>query len=189
VTAPTGGEVCYWLNDRDEIVFVNDAWGAFAAANGGEHLSAADVLGRPLWGFVADPATQHLYRQVLARVRGGRAARFTFRCDSPDCRRLMEMEVGRGPEGVTEFRSRTLSEEVRQPQALLDPARPHSGGLVRVCGWCKKVDVGGRWEEVEEAVSRLALFERPVLPRLTHGICEGCFATMTETLKPREGRG
>jgi hypothetical protein len=187
VTTPAGADIRYRVNDRDEIVFVNDAWAPFAAASGDERTAAPGVLGRPLWGFIADPTTQQLYRDILARVRGGVPVRFTFRCDSPAYRRQMEMVVSAGPAGTVEFRSRVVSEGPRPPQPLLERDRPHSGDLVRVCGWCKKVDVGGRWAEVEEAVSRLGLFDRPVLPQLTHGICEDCHARMVATLRGPAG--
>lgn len=174
--------VLYRLNDRDEIVFVNAAWTRFAAENGGDRVAASGVIGRSLWEFVADPTTRHLYREVLARVRAGRAMRFTFRCDSPACRRLMEMEVARVPGGETEFRARTLSEETRPAQPLLETGGHRSGELVRMCSWCQRVEVRGVWLEVEEAAARLGLFELPVLPRLTHGICEPCYARMAEML-------
>jgi hypothetical protein len=55
--------------------------------------------------------------------------------------------------------------------------------LLRSCGWCKRVDVGGgEWAEVEEAVVRLRLFDLPKLPLLTHGMCEGCQARMLAML-------
>lgn len=181
-----GREIHYRLNDRDEIVFVNEAWDAFASTNAGEHLTATHVLGRPLWEFITDSTTQLLYRDILTRVRGGRPVRFALRCDSPDCRRLMEMHVACGPGGLTEFRVRTGAEEERSPQPLLDPHRAHSEEFLRVCGWCKKVDVGGRWAELEEAVPLLGLFERPLLPLVTHGICEDCYARMLATLKQDE---
>ena len=182
VLAQKHDEVHYRLNERDEIVFVNEAWDAFAARNSGGHLSSARVLGRPLWDFITDQATELLYRDVLARIRAGRLVRFVFRCDSADCRRRLEMEVSGGPGNGAEFRVRTLSEEARPPQSLFDPDRPHAEDLLRVCGWCKKVDVGSHWVEVEEAVSVLGLFERPLLPGVTHGICESCFAEMVATL-------
>ena len=175
-------EVHYRLNERDEIVFVNEAWDSFAARNSGGHLSSARVLGRPLWDFIADHATEFLYRDVLARIHAGRLVRFVFRCDSADCRRRLEMEVSAGPGGCAEFRVRTLAEESRPPQLLLDADRPHAEGLLRVCGWCKKVDVGGRWAEVEEAIPALGLFERSLLPGVTHGICESCFSEMAVSL-------
>lgn len=93
------------------------------------------------------------------------------------------MDVSPGPDGSVEFRVRTLSEEERPPQPLFDPGRPRSEDLLRVCGWCKKVDVGGRWKEVEEAVPLLGLFEQTLLPHLTHGICEDCYHGMIESIR------
>jgi hypothetical protein len=177
-----GNEIRYRLNDQDEIVFVNEAWDAFASANSGEHLTATHVLGRRLWEFIADVTTRLLYRDILARVRGDRPVRFVFRCDSPDCRRLLETEISRGQDGLAEFRVWALSEDKRQPQPLLDPDRPRSEEILQVCGWCKKVDVCGRWVEVEEAVSLLGLFERPLLPNVTHGICEVCNSQLIAAL-------
>jgi hypothetical protein len=177
-----GDEIHYRVNDRDEIVFANQAWNTFALANAGEHLTTPQVLGRPLWGFITDRTTRALYQDILARVRSGRSVRFILRCDSPECRRLLEMEVSRGLDDVTDFRVQTLSQKAREPQPLLDPDRPHSEELLRVCGWCRRVDAGGRWAEVEEAVSLLRLFERPLLPEVTHGICEDCYSRMVATM-------
>ena len=44
--ANVGGdaEILYRLDDRDEIIFVNDAWSVFANANDGEHLIPSQVL-------------------------------------------------------------------------------------------------------------------------------------------------
>jgi hypothetical protein len=180
-------EIHYRLNERDEIVFVNGTWDEFASANSGESLTAPQVLGRLLWGFITDRTTRALYRDVLARARGGFPVRFAIRCDSPACRRLLEMEIACGPENLVEFRVRTLSEEKRPSQLLFDPNQPRSEELVLVCGWCKKVHVGDRWAEVEEAVSLLGLFERKLLPDVTHGICEDCYARVAATLGRGEG--
>lgn len=175
-------DIIYRVNDQDEIVFVNEEWDRFAADNAGEAVTSSQVLHHPLWDFIIDSTTRELYRQVLKRIRDGRSLRFTFRCDSPSCRRLLEMEVGRGEDNSVEFRTRTLSEESRQPLALPESSAAGSNELLRVCGWCKKVFVGGSWAEVEEAVAQLRLFHRHFLPSMTHGICEGCYQEMTKTL-------
>jgi hypothetical protein len=65
VLASSGGEVHDRLNDWDEIVFVNEAWGPFPIANGNARLDTAEVLGRPLWEFISDPTTRQLYRDIL----------------------------------------------------------------------------------------------------------------------------
>ena len=175
-------DIIYRVNDQDEIVFVNQEWDRFAAANAGEAVMSSRVLRRPLWDFIVDSTTQELYGQILKRVRGGRSLRFTFRCDSPRSRRLLAMEVGRAQDGTVAFCTRTLSEEPRQPPALLAPSAARSNELLRVCAWCEKVSVGGSWVEVEEAVARLRLFESSLLPLMTHGICEQCRQNMAEIL-------
>lgn len=175
-------EILYRLNNEDQIIFVNNAWDQFASANEGGHLAGGQVLRRCLWDFIADSTTQQLYRDVLKRVRSGRPVRFGFRCDSPDRRRLMEMDILPKDNRAVEFRTRTVSEEGREPQLLLDVHQSRSDELLRMCSWCKKVDIGGDWTEVEEAVARLRLFEQAVLPNLTHGICETCFTNATSEL-------
>ena len=112
-------DIIYRVNDQDEIVFVNEAWDRFAACNAGKDVTSTQVLHRPPWDFINDSTTQGLYRQVLKRIRDGRALQFDFRCDSPACRRLLQMDVRRGEDGTVEFHTSTLSEEIRQPPALL----------------------------------------------------------------------
>lgn len=188
MTAPGGGgELLYQVNDRDEIVFVNESWSEFAKANGGEGLIALRVLGQPLWSFITDATTRQLYDDVLKRVRTGLQVQFQFRCDSPSWRRLLEMTVLQAPGGVIEFHTRTIRVEHREYQALLEPDRVHSDEFLPMCAWCKKVDIGGAWAEVEEAVTRLRLFERPLLPQLTHGICQGCYTEMMKLLEEPGG--
>jgi hypothetical protein len=52
-----------------------------------------------------------------------------------------------------------------------------------MCGWCKRVSVRNTWVEVEDAVLELRLFEREVLPDLTHGICPGCLETTERMMR------
>jgi hypothetical protein len=178
MTSPAN-EVVYRLNDRDEITYVNEGWCSFARANQAVGLDPEHVLHRPLWGFVADSSTRQLYRDLLASVRTGRTVRFEFRCDMPGCRRLLEMEVCPAGPGAVEFRTRVLWEQPRVPVSLLAEGSARSEDLLRVCSWCKRVDIGGEWAEVEEAVARLRLFDLPRLPMLTHGICQDCFTRLT----------
>jgi hypothetical protein len=172
-------DVVYQLNNRDEVCFVNAAFDEFAVANSGPTAASGTLLNRPVWNFVTDATVQHLYRDLLRRARAGHPIQFEFRCDSPTCRRLLEMKMDCLDDGMVEFRVRTISEDNRPFQALLDPGAARSDALLRLCAWCKKVHLEDVWVEVEEAAARLRLFERPLLPSLTHGICEPCRQTMT----------
>lgn len=178
----TDADLSYRINDRDEFTWVGENWAGFALSNRAPELAPELVLGRPLWQFVTDWTTEHLYRQLLVVVRAGRPVSFPFRCDAPEERRFMEMSIRPEAGGGLLFETRALSLEARPAVALLERAGPRADGpLLRSCGWCKRVDVGGAWAEVEEAVRRLRLFEQEP-PPVTHGMCEDCFMETSRKL-------
>jgi hypothetical protein len=89
-------DLLYQLNASDEIFSVNE-----------------------------DVETQHIYRLLHRRVRtGGEPVRFSFRCDGPGRRKLLELSISAGGEQGLIYRVRTLREEDRKPVPLLDPHRP-----------------------------------------------------------------
>ena len=178
-------DLLYQLNAGDEISSVSEEWLSFARANDGEPLLPPQVLGRPLWDFIADAETQHIYRLLHARVRTlSTPVRISFRCDGPDRRRLLELDISPGSEHQLTYRVRTVREEDRPRVPLLDPQQPRSERFVTMCGWCKRVATpSGTWLEVEVAVDQLRLFAEPLPPQLTHGICRECSQQLTRTLK------
>ncbi len=179
--------VWYRIDANDEIVFVDEAWERIAGALPAPDGRPGAVTGRPLWEFIGDGITRHIYEQLLVRVRAGRVAQFTLRCDSASYRRLMRMTVAADGEGCVDFRTEPVEIVEREPVTLLLPHANRSSELLRACGWCNRIDVGdAEWTEVEEAVERLRLFERPAVPRLSHGICDPCQARLLEAIEALE---
>jgi len=176
-------EFIYRIDAEGRICFVNAAWQAFAAENGWQ-VGAAQVLGSDLMASITDERTRHLYGLLIERVREpGRLARFGYRCDAPDTRRLMEMQM-RYDESrkQVEFRSRVALIEKRDPVALFEaPQTNRTEELLSVCSWCKAVLADQAWVEVEEAVVRLDLFSADALPRISHGICPECSERISQT--------
>jgi hypothetical protein len=161
------------------ITFVDDGWRAFAAANGApQYADTATLYGVPLFSFMSDNTTQHVYAVLMDRVRRDRVSvRVPFRCDSPTLRRWLELEMTPREDGGITFVSRQLRAEPREavltPADAADPARADT--LIRMCSWCKKVDAGAAgWLEVEHAVAELGLFVAPRPDIITHGICPEC---------------
>ncbi|MCX8012650.1 MAG: hypothetical protein N3A64_05820 [Desulfobacterota bacterium] len=174
--------IFYRLNSQDKIIFVNEEWDLFAIANGGEAVTSARVLYRSIRDFITDLTTRELYLQIMQRVRHGRSIKFTFRCDSPAFRRLLEMNIHPGEDSSVEYFTRTLVEE-RQKYLVLSPTTTaNSDDFLRSCSWCKKIFLDGSWLEVEEAVAQRQIFHHPFLPPITHGICEQCYENMTKVL-------
>ncbi len=170
----------YQIDRDDRLSAFNAAWQVFASANGSPDLTAANILGRSLWSFLADETTRQIYQRMVESVRaGGAPVRFNFRCDAPDIRRVLAMEITRDAAETVGFRVDLVRDEARPAVALLDSSRPRTEAFVTICGWCKDVLVApDRWVPVESAVDALGLFERDALPALSHGICPTCEAAM-----------
>lgn len=183
-------QVVYSVDSADRIAAVNRGWVEFARANHGGLLLPPGILGRHIWELVADETTQQIYRALFSRVRRGLGPiQFAFRCDAPDRRRLLRMTVRADTEGGVRCEVQPLVDQPRVEVPLLQPADPDPdpGQLLRVCGWCKRVATGeGTWLEVEDAVRALRLFEAPVLPQITHGICPDCFEAMSKLIDAPE---
>jgi len=177
-------DIVYHLNAQDEILSVNEEWLLFAGANEGELLFPPEVVGRRLWDFIDDLETRHIYQLLHERVRTrGEPVRLSLRCDAPERRRLLELSISPASDQGLTYCVTPVSQEDRDPVALLDPHRPHSASFVTMCGWCKRVAVPPRgWLEVEEAMAALSFFSEPPLPQLTHGICDVCSQGLLQAL-------
>lgn len=135
-----------------------------------------DYVGRTLSSFLSDPETAHIYELLLDRVRRSQTpVSFDWRCDDAGQRRYMRMHLRPLADGAVGVNSELLRVETRPLQPILNATVAAPGGAtLMVCGWCARLHVGGeRWEEVEEAVQALALWEAP-LPQIGHGICPEC---------------
>ncbi len=176
-TAPDHRSFIWNIDAADRIVHVNDAWLAFARENTAPQLTAASVLNQPIWRFIQGQETIYLYKQIFGRVRAGESpVKFPFRCDSPDCRRFMEMKLSLLSGDAIQFISHILREEWRQPVDLLDASRDRSGEFLKICSWCKKIYIPGQgWGEIEAAIEPLDLFGHHSMPRMTHTICDSCY--------------
>lgn len=175
----TSPPVIYDVDAKDRITSVNDGWVAFALRNNGEAVLPPGIIGWHLWDSIADPTTIELYRMLYARVRSRREpVTFAFRCDSPDTRRVLEMRLEPGAGASIRSVVRLLTAQDRQSVPLFDAHAERSDGLVTVCSWCKRIQAGNVWLEVEEAVPRMSLLRSASPPMLTHGICGACNATM-----------
>ena len=177
--------VVYHIDGQDNLVFVNEHWDRFAMSNAGAHLAARRVIGQSLWSFVCDDTTIGLYRVVVERARAGQRSRFEFRCDAPDCVRLLEMIVTpHGAERV-QFETRTLIEERRQALAFPQPPPMVDNTVIMCCSWCKRIEVDRTWLVIERAIAQLRLFEKTKVPILSHGICPNCRGNLEEMLALR----
>ena len=182
-------------SDRQgRLVYLNQAWLDFARENWRADFEPELVLGAGWRQQISDPATLHLYDLLVQRaLRLNHPVAVAYRCDSPDLRRYMEMRVSPLPDGGLEWASRILREEPRAVANLLETRARRSERLLRVCSWCKKVQMPdwaggkggevGHWVEVEEVMSRLADTQAGAYPDLTHGACPDCYQAILEEME------
>lgn len=169
-------QVCYTIDHDDRIVSVNAQWNEFALANDAPELLSQGVVNRPIWDFISDLETTAFYREMIAKVRRQVAVEFNYRCDSPKQRRLMTMTIKSRHDGWIDFISDVIEVEDRSEQKLIDRHQSRGDSLVVMCSWCKKVRISEMlWHEIEEAIVALKIFEREMLPRISHGMCGRCF--------------
>lgn len=165
--------ISYRVDVSDRIVSASDSWDVFAAENKAPGLSKEEVLGRTLWDFIEGSETRHIFRLLLSKARACFSVmKVPFRCDSPEMKRFMEMEIRPLPDGSIDFVCTTLRTEARTPVAFIDPDLDRSNEWRTICSWCKRVKMpGGEWAELEDAVRRLDLFGAKNPPQMSHGIC------------------
>jgi hypothetical protein len=167
------------VDKNDNIVGVNENWQSFAEENLGTACLPEKIIGSSLWDHIRDPETKHLYEIILLKVREyHRQATFSFRCDSPEIRRLLKLFVIPREDDSVDFISQKINTELRKPVELLRSGIERSEDLIRICSMCKKIALSEtEWTEVEIAVQEMKLFEREVLPQITHGVCQPCYYT------------
>ncbi|MBW7933341.1 MAG: hypothetical protein H3C62_06935, partial [Gemmatimonadaceae bacterium] len=96
--------ITYEIDEQSRITAVNTAWFDEAQASGDERLSDSHLVGQSLWDLIRDQSTRHLYETLIAAARIHRdAVAFRFRCDTPDQRRLLRMQVTARPDGHVTF--------------------------------------------------------------------------------------
>ncbi|MEP6946131.1 MAG: hypothetical protein ABJA02_09455 [Acidobacteriota bacterium] len=172
--------VRYAIDASDKIVSVGGNWDRFAAENDSPpEVFARNILHRSFWDFISGDLTEHVYRQILAKVRAGTKLHFNFRCDSPTLRRFLTLDMIPNAAGGIEFLTETTRTEKREYQPLFCTNADKIIEMVITCSWCNKIKTGEKvWQECEDAVLSLGLFEDEAMPMLSHGMCEDCYRTV-----------
>jgi len=181
--------VRYVVDPDGVVVARNDAWSRFAHAAGAPDVArwsgtlAEAISGREVLA---------LWDAVLASVRERQgAASFRVRCDGPSVARTLRLSLAADDRGYVTFESSVDDARPTRLVPLFDATKPRSAEHLRSCSWCNRFHIG-RWVEPAVAVAELGLLAAPVVPAITHTICETCAAAVEEALadvrplQPRE---
>jgi hypothetical protein len=166
----------YRIDPNDVVVHVDGAFRRFADAAGVPELPE-NALGHELWSFIADEELRALYHALVARARTGRVVHLETRCDSPSLARSVELDITLCPNRDVEIACKLGGAR------LLSPALPSGSELLRLCAWCYRAERGGTWRGIEQVVADERLLEQPVVPLVTHGICDACLSDAAAELE------
>jgi len=166
-----------WAIDRRELVVdIAGDWLSFAQSNDAKSLLPEVVIGNSLWSYISGVEVQDMYRQIIVRVREtADPVDFCYRCDAPDRRRLMRMEIERADDGLVWFHSR-LIQEIKRPwfNSIYRHAVRNKCQL-DICSVCRRVGVDDMlWSEPEDAANSIPKLCSNQTPMLVERICDDC---------------
>lgn len=177
------------IDEHDVIESVGGGWDAFAKDNEAAGLAGTGVVGRSLYEFIAGDELRRIHGHLLRSVRThGTPLSLPFRCDSPDARRFMRLEMRLAGADAVEFRAVLLRAEKRPHLRLLDAGEPRSRSFVVSCSFCHRIrdrESDASWLEIDAAVERMGLLLSSLPPRLVHGVCPACKARILRRLRAR----
>lgn len=184
----------YWLDEDNRIEQVSGpTWDRFAAENRGDALLGERVLGRSLMDFIAGDTTRMWVHAVISYARLlGKAVSREYRCDSPDERRYMRMDIeplGDGRLRVDHWLLRT--ESVPAPIDFQTATEAERAAFHR-CSICNRVRIRGFWVEAHPAVFEHLGTEDATLP-VVYAVCDDCQQALRpppeDAADTRVGRG
>lgn len=168
----------YRIDKQDNIIEVSENWSQFAQDNQAEPATLPpQIYGKPLWKFFADEETRYLYNELVRNVRYSQTpCNVTIQCDSPSCRRTIDIRIIPQPGDQIEFENTVKQIEPREPIHLLEEQPRDPDSLVRICSFCKKIAVDEEnWLDLAEGIRALHLMDKNPMPMLTHGVCPECY--------------
>ncbi len=166
----------YTVDKSDRITSVNSTWNDFADKNDAKELTTDELIGTSIWDYIEGDETKHLYKHCFEKVRQlEKGIRIPSRCDSPEFRRFMNIEITPADEGDLEINCEIYHEEKRDQNIKFDRETIQDKNSLGMCSICNRVHItAGGWVEIEEALSKLNLLSEYWLPSIKPTVCEEC---------------
>ncbi|MCX7770323.1 MAG: hypothetical protein N2202_04480 [Proteobacteria bacterium] len=178
--------IIYRINNDDIIYSIEGAWDKFALENDGlPDNKSTNILGNPLWRYIKDFETKHIYKLIIDHVRLlKKEITIPIMCDGPDTKRFLDLTIIPLDNGKIEFQSLIKKEVKRKPVSILKKIVKREGNFLKMCSYCKTIKVDETtWMETAKAVKYLKIFNKPVLPHISHGICPDCYNNIMKELE------
>ena len=147
------GTIVLELDDPLTIRAVDHEWELRADSFGADTCLGASIIGTPLLRHIAGGTTRQFYEQLFAWVaKHGRPIRLPYRCDAPDRRRQMELQITRLPDGFQCVHTTLSVTPTYGSHTRYAFGGDESIALTPWCSSCMRLLWQGQWRDVEAAV-------------------------------------
>lgn|GEM_PF-997693 len=173
--------VQYTINGHDIITATSDGFDAFASANNASQLSD-QVLGQVIWKYMYSEDVNRVYQRLFAAVRqSGKKASMTFRCDSHEVLRFMQIHVEPQAEAHLLISTDTIREV---PRARVLASEILYNGIqsgLPMCSHCNRIKVEEHgWTEIDAALKDNLI---PTSLSVTFDLCGQCTEEFDATIQ------
>ena len=171
-------QIRYTIDGADIITSTGGAFDVFAAANDAPELQ---VVGRPIWEFLGTEIMNTVYKNLFAAVRSSsKPVNITFRCDSKDTLRFMNMHIQPEQQNALLITSSTMK---TVPRARILASEILYRGVkdgLPMCSHCNKiyVDALEAWLEIDAAVAAGLISDNL---SVSFDLCQECQKTFKST--------
>jgi hypothetical protein len=165
------------VSPRGEIIFSNHEWSDSALDNADSEIFSDKILRRRFRDFINDEKTAHSYLMILRFARAGYFTKFRLRCDFTQFQRFLEMRVSSTENGDVQFDTQTINRaKSLQTKNFQRRNTKHMDEVIIICSWCDKIKIGqDEWQEIQESIKSIGLFDFEIVPPPSHGMCDTCY--------------
>ncbi|NWF36219.1 hypothetical protein [Mariprofundus sp. KV] len=163
----------YWVDRHYTIAKVGADWDKFAIENGGEELVSPQIIGQNLFSYIASDTTRMYLRLILDHVwHIHHQANKPYRCDSPEIKRFMQMQISIDDENLLRLDHYLLATEPNSPPVHFSGIRSQNSNLIRRCSMCNRINVAFSWVDADLAL-KTGLITDPK-QRVIYTVCGDC---------------
>jgi len=171
----------YYIDENDLIYHINEEWKQFAIENEGSYL-VDETLGKPIWDFISEGLIKKLYKELIAAVRKTQEEiNISFRCDSPEKLRFMQMNLYPIMENGIAFQNILLKEKLKEEGYTPEVLAILGEAGYPMCSKCNKIKINSEWIELEEALKRKLLENKNL--KAHYGICSECATSIKNSIE------
>ena len=171
-------KVSYTVDKNDKLIEFSSNWDEVAHEGDAPELAAQNIAGKPLRNFVVGNPAQ-MYVDVVfefARLKKEPVVK-TYRCDTPQFKRNMQMTVTPKPNGDVETVHEVLSIEPWEKELMIDNSRAKEGKgdlkLYDRCSVCNDIFYEDKWLTQDDIAVLNPSFEKEPM-WVTYTVCPFC---------------